>query len=59
MAYCVPQGSASGANLVMAYCAPIDSVIPAGIPINGFEDDHSIRKSFITDSRDQENQFQC
>ena len=54
--YSVPQGSASGANLFMAYCAPIESVIPAGITINGFADDHSIRRSFITDSRDQENQ---
>ena len=54
--YSVPQGSVSGANLFTAYCAPIESIIPAGITINGFTDDHSIRKSFIADSRDQENQ---
>ena len=54
--YSVLQGSVSGANLFMAYCVPIDSVIPAGITINGFADDHSIRKSFITNSRDQEHQ---
>ena len=35
---------------------PTESIIPAGITINGFADDHSIRKSFIADSRDQENQ---
>ena len=43
--YSVPQGSASGANLFTAYCAPIESVIPAGITINGFANDHSIRKT--------------
>ena len=54
--YPVPQGSVSGENFFMAYCAPIESVIPASITINGFADNHSIRKSFIADSRDQENQ---
>ena len=54
--YSVPQGSVSGANLFMAYCAPVESVIPAGITINGFADDHSISKSLITNSRDQEHQ---
>ena len=48
--YSVPQGSASGANLFTAYCAPIESVIPADITINGFADDHSIRKPFNADS---------
>ena len=50
--YSVPQGCASWANIFMAYCAPIESVIPAGITINGFADDYSIRKSFITNNRD-------
>ena len=48
--YSIPQGSASGANLFTAYCASIESVIPASITINGFADDHSIRKSFNADS---------
>ena len=55
--YSVPHGSVSEANLFMGSCAPIEPVIHAGITINGFADDHSIRKSFITDSRDQENQL--
>ena len=46
----VLHGSASGANLFTAYCAPFESVIPAGITINGFADDHSIRKPFSADS---------
>ena len=52
--YSVTQGSASGANLFMTHCALIESVILAGITINGFADDNSIRRSFITDIRDQE-----
>ena len=56
LSYSVPQESASGENLFMAYCAPIESVIPAGITINGFADDHSIR-SFSADSWDQELQL--
>ena len=48
--YSVPQGSASGSNLFTAYCAPFESVIPAGITVNGFADDHSIRKPFNADS---------
>ena len=54
--YSVPQGSASGANLFTAYCASIGSVIPDSITINGFTDDHSIRKSFDEASRDHESQ---
>ena len=50
------QGSASGANLFTAYCASIKSVIPDSITINGFADDHSIRKSFDAASRDHESQ---
>ena len=54
--YSVPQGSASGANLFTAYCTSIELVIPASITINGFADDHSLRKLFNADSWDQESQ---
>ena len=40
----------------MSYCAQIESVTPAGNTINGFADYHSIRKSFIANSREQEHQ---
>ena len=56
LSYSVLQGSASGANLFTAYCAPIESVIPDGITINGFANDHSIRKPFSADGSDQESQ---
>ena len=55
--YSASQGSMSGANLFMAYSVLIESVILAGITINGFADDQSIRKSFIAGSKDQENQL--
>ena len=54
--YSVPQGSASGTNLFTAYCASIESVIPDSITINGFADDHYIRKSFDAASQDHESQ---
>ena len=41
----------------MAYCAPIESVITDGITLNSFVDNHSVRRSFIADSRDQELQL--
>ena len=52
--FSVLQESASGANLFTAYCAPIKSVIPAGITINRFTNNYSIRKPFNADSQDQE-----
>ena len=52
--YSFPQGTASGANLFTAYCASVESVIPASIAITGIADDNSIRKSFNADSQDQE-----
>ena len=48
--YSVPRGSASGANLFTAYYAPTESIIPAGITINGFANDHLIRKPFSADN---------
>ena len=58
--YSVPQGSASGANLFTAYCAPIESVIPASITINSFADDHSIRKLSIQTAKTRSlNQSYC
>ena len=44
--FSVPQGSCSAANLFTCYCALIDKEIPDAMVINGFVDDHSIRKNF-------------
>ena len=56
LTYSVPQGNESGVNLFMAYCAQTESVIPIGITINGFADNHLMGKSFVANSRDQEHQ---
>ena len=52
--YSVPQGLCSGANVFTCYCSLIDQIVPKDITLNGFADDHSLRKSFPTDDRTQE-----
>ena len=52
--YGVPQGSCSGANNFTAYCSPIADVVPAGVNINGYADDHSLRTSFKAVNTTQE-----
>ena len=44
--YSVPQGSIQGAFLFNAYASTISEVIPAMLELNGYTDDHSIRKTF-------------
>ena len=46
LTFSVPQGSASGAFVFLCYASPIERVIPDSITLNGFADDHSIRKTF-------------
>ena len=40
LTFSVPQGSAGGANFFTAYCESLPSVIPAGVALQGFADDH-------------------
>ena len=54
LTFSVPQGSASGANIFTAYCQSIVSVIPAGVTLQGFADDHFAHKGFKASSRSQE-----
>ena len=44
--FSVPQGSCSGANIFTCHSAPIDKAVPEDIMINGFANDHLLRKSF-------------
>ena len=44
--FSLPQGSCSGVNIFTCYNTLIDKVVPENIIINGFADDHSLRKSF-------------
>ena len=50
----VPQGSCSGANIFTAYCCPIADTVQPGVELNGFADDHSIRKDFKANDRHAE-----
>ena len=46
LTFSVPQGSCAGAQLFTAYCSSISAVVPLCIDLNGFADDHSIRKEY-------------
>ena len=50
----VPQGSCAGANIVNLYCSLLQDVVPAGLQLSGFADDHSVRKTFKANSREEE-----
>ena len=50
----VPQGSCSGANIFTCCSALITDIIADTITINGFVDDHLIRKKYKASTRDQE-----
>ena len=54
----VLQGSYSGANIFTCYSALIDKIVPADITINGFADDHSLRKSFPASDMGKQNSMQ-
>ena len=54
LSFSVPQGSASGANLFVAYCESLKNTIPSDVGIKGFADDHSLQKSFKANNRQQE-----
>ena len=46
MDFCLPQGSTQGAYLLICYASTLNDVVPKSLTLNGFDDDHSIRKSF-------------
>ena len=50
------QGLYSGVNVFTCYYTLIDHIVPKDITLNGFADDHSLRKSFPASSRTQEQQ---
>ena len=54
--YSVRQGSAVGANVFNLYCSTLTDVIPAGLQLSGFADDHRVWKEFkATDRGDEAN----
>ena len=52
--FLVPQRSCSGANLYSAYTSTLQEVIPKGIELHGFSDDHGYKISFPEKSRNKE-----
>ena len=46
MDFSVPQGSTQGAYLFICYASILNEIVPKSLTLNGFADDHSIRKSF-------------
>ena len=46
MDFSVPQGSTQGAYLFICYASTLNEIVPKSLTLNGFADDHSIRKSF-------------
>ena len=54
LAYSVPQGSSSWANIFTAHCSMIDEVIDDSLTLNEFADDHSIKGEFDANNGDAE-----
>ena len=50
----VPQGSLAGPNLYSAYASTLQEVVPGDVGLNGFADDHSVKRSFTADDRKAE-----
>ena len=46
MDFSVPQGSNQEAYLFICYASTLNEVVPKSLTLNGFTDDHSMRKSF-------------
>ena len=44
--FSVPQGSCAGPVLYSVYASTLQTVIPEGINLNSFADDHNVKKSF-------------
>ena len=41
----VPQGSLAGPNLYSAYASILQEIVPENVGLNGFADDHSLKRS--------------
>ena len=55
--FSVPQGSCAGPVLYSIYACTLQTVIPEGINLNGFADDHNVKKSFGAGNREDEKEF--
>ena len=56
--YSVPQGSIQGAFLFIAYASTLDQIIDSTeLTLNGFVDDHSVRKAFKASKLDHKEEL--
>ena len=54
LTFSVPQGSASGANIFTAYCSSLGNIVTKPLTLQGFADDHFIRRDYNANSRFEE-----
>ena len=50
----VPQGSLVGPNICLGYTSTLQEIVPEEVCLNGFADDHSLKRSFKADDRKAE-----
>ena len=50
----VPQGSLAGLNLYSAYASTLQEIVPDDVGLNGFANNHSLKRSFKADDRKAE-----
>jgi hypothetical protein len=55
LAFSVPQGSCAGPMLYSGYASSMQDIVPTGMDIRGYADDHALKKSFAGSSRIEEN----
>ena len=51
MDFGLPQGSTQGAYLFICYASTLSEIVPDSLTLNGFADDHSIRRNFKPEKR--------
>ena len=54
----VPQGSCVGANIFNLSCSPLQDMVPKDLQLSGFADDHSVRRPFKANNRQEESETQ-
>ena len=56
--YSVPQGSIQGAFLFIAYVSTLEEIVDTKLDLNGFADDHSVRRAFKPSKLDHKDELE-
>ena len=56
VAFSVPQGSCLGPVLFLAYSSTMHEIVPVGMDLHGFADDHALKKAFSTRANAEQNE---